>query len=59
MLQVFVSIQNLLAVPADEQGQTMAEYGVVLAVITLVIIGALMALSGGINGVLDEVTGIF
>jgi pilus assembly protein Flp/PilA len=59
MLQVFVSIQNRLAVPADEQGQTMAEYGVVLAVITLVIIGALMALSGGINGVLDEVTGIF
>jgi Flp pilus assembly pilin Flp len=59
MLQVFVSIQNRLAVLRDEQGQTMAEYGVVLAVITLVVIVGLMALSGGINGVLEEVTGAF
>ena len=58
MLQV-VSIENRLAVVRDEQGQTMAEYGVVLAVITLVVIVALMALSGGINGVLEEATGIF
>jgi Flp pilus assembly pilin Flp len=58
MLQVFVSIQSRLAL-RDEQGQTMAEYGVVLAVITLVVIVALIALSGGINGVLEEVTGAF
>ena len=37
----------------------MAEYGVVLAVIMLVVVGALMALGGGINGALEEVTGIF
>ena len=43
----------------EEHGQTMAEYGVVLAVITLVIIGALVLLAGGINGTLEEVTGIF
>jgi Flp pilus assembly pilin Flp len=59
MLQVFVSIQNRLLVLRDEQGQTMAEYGVVLAVITLVVVAGLMALSGGINGALEEVTGIF
>jgi len=41
-----------------EEGQTMAEYGVVLAVITLVIVGTLLALSGAINGALEEVTGV-
>jgi len=40
-----------------EEGQTMAEYGVVLAVITVGIIAALTALSGGINGALGKVTG--
>ncbi len=40
-----------------EEGQTMAEYGVVLAVITLLIVGTLTALSGGINGALGRVTG--
>ena len=38
-----------------EDGQTMAEYGVVLAVITLGIIGVLVALSGGIGGALTNV----
>ena len=59
MPQVFVSMQSRLTVLRDQQGQTMAEYGVVLAVIMLVVVGALMALGGGINGALEEVTGIF
>ncbi len=42
----------------DEEGQTMAEYAVVLAVITVVIIGALTALSGGIGSALDKVTAV-
>jgi Flp pilus assembly pilin Flp len=41
-----------------EEGQTMAEYAVVLAVITVVILGALTALSGGIKGAFDKVTAI-
>jgi Flp pilus assembly pilin Flp len=41
-----------------EDGQTMAEYGVVLAVITVLIVGTLTALSGGINGALSKVTGL-
>ena len=59
MPQVFVSNQSRLGLMRDQQGQTMAEYGVVLAVTTLVIIGALVLLAGGINGALEEVTGIF
>ncbi len=41
-----------------EDGQTMAEYGVVLAVITLGIIAALGALALAISGRLDAVTGM-
>jgi Flp pilus assembly pilin Flp len=37
------------AVRRREEGQTMAEYGVILAVITVLIIGALLLLSSGIN----------
>jgi Flp pilus assembly pilin Flp len=38
-----------------EEGQTMAEYGVVLAVITLGIVATLGLLAGGINGALTSV----
>jgi Flp pilus assembly pilin Flp len=41
-----------------EDGQTMAEYGVVLAVITLGIVVALGFLSGAISNALDAVTAI-
>ncbi|MHB1243793.1 MAG: Flp family type IVb pilin [Gaiellaceae bacterium] len=57
MLKLFVALQNSLAMVRDEEGQTMAEYGVVLAVITLVIVGTLLALSGAINGALVRVQG--
>jgi Flp pilus assembly pilin Flp len=40
-----------------EDGQTMAEYGVVLAVITALVVGAILALSQGISGALSTVTG--
>lgn len=39
-----------------DSGQTMAEYAVILAVVTLVVIVAITALSGGITGALDKVT---
>ena len=63
MLKFFVAAQcrtmDLLDdLRNSEEGQTMAEYGVVLAVITLVIVATLLALSGAINGALEEVTGI-
>jgi Flp pilus assembly pilin Flp len=40
-----------------EEGQTMAEYGVVLAVITLLVVGAIGLLSGAIATALNTVTG--
>jgi Flp pilus assembly pilin Flp len=41
-----------------EDGQTMAEYGVVVSVITVGIIVAIAALSGGITNALNAVTAI-
>jgi Flp pilus assembly pilin Flp len=41
-----------------EEGQTMAEYGVVLAVITVLTVGAFTLLSGGISGAVNNVTGL-
>jgi Flp pilus assembly pilin Flp len=41
----------------NEDGQTMAEYGVVLAVITLGVVIALLALSGALSDAIDSVTG--
>jgi Flp pilus assembly pilin Flp len=40
-----------------EEGQTMAEYGVVLAVITALVVAALLALSGAIANALHSVQG--
>jgi Flp pilus assembly pilin Flp len=42
---------------ASEEGQTMAEYGVVLAVIAIGVVVALTALSGGISGAINNVVG--
>jgi Flp pilus assembly pilin Flp len=50
--------QSLAVLTRREEGQTMAEYGVVLAVVTLAIVVALAALSGAISAALDAVTAI-
>jgi Flp pilus assembly pilin Flp len=57
MSKLFLRLQGLVDAARDgEHGQTMAEYAVVLAVITVAIVGALIALSGGINDTLASVT---
>jgi Flp pilus assembly pilin Flp len=42
----------------EERGQTMAEYGVVLALVTLAVIGSMTMLSGNISGAFTAVSGI-
>jgi Flp pilus assembly pilin Flp len=57
----FMSFKDLVlylrARYAGEEGQTMAEYGVVLAVIAIGVVVALTALSGGISGAINSVIG--
>lgn len=41
----------------DEEGQGLAEYGLILALIAVVCIAALQALGGGISATLGSITG--
>jgi len=63
MLKLFAFAQSWTMDVAEslnkrEEGQTMAEYGVVLAVITLVVVVAITTLSKSIKGAIDSVTAI-
>jgi Flp pilus assembly pilin Flp len=54
-----MSLVNRLALRAwlaKENGQTMAEYGVVLAVITIGAVGVFTVLAGGISGAIQKVS---
>ena len=55
MLKLFAWLQTSAASLRREEGQTMAEYGVILAVITAAIIAALVLLSDNILAVLEQV----
>ena len=48
---------QLVALRKREDGQTMAEYGVVLAVITVAVIAALTLLSGNIEATITRIAG--
>jgi Flp pilus assembly pilin Flp len=52
------TFKSAVALGRREDGQTMAEYGVVLGVITLGIIVAIGALSGGIEAAIDAITAL-
>jgi Flp pilus assembly pilin Flp len=41
-----------------EEGQTMAEYGVILAVITLAVIAAITLLAGNVSNALNAVANV-
>jgi Flp pilus assembly pilin Flp len=59
MLKLFVAAQNAwFSLREKEEGQTMAEYGVVLAVITIGAVAVFTALSGGITGAINKVIGL-
>ena len=63
MLKLFAFAQAYAAEAADalkkrEEGQTMAEYGVVLAVITLAVIGAITLLSSHVRNAITSVANI-
>lgn len=43
--------EKLIGLVKDEEGQGMTEYGLIIALIAIVVIGALVALSGSLNGI--------
>ena len=59
MLNLFTFVQVAADSPRTrEEGQTMAEYGVVLAVITLAVIGAITLLADNVRGALESVANV-
>lgn len=58
MLTFEMYVREALARLRREDGQTMAEYAVILGVIAAVVIVAIAALSGGIGAALDRITDI-
>ena len=55
--QVLKFLNTLASYSKRDEGQTMAEYGVVLAVITIAVFGALALLSGNIVTAIENVAG--
>ena len=62
VLKLFAYTQAFAANAASalrrEDGQTMAEYGVVLAVITLAVVAAITLLSDNVRSAIENVAGI-
>jgi Flp pilus assembly pilin Flp len=59
LLKLFAFTQaSLDALRRREEGQTMAEYGVVLAVITLAVIAAITLLSDNVRNALESVANV-
>ena len=57
MIKTFAYFESIIVcLRGSERGQTMAEYAVVLAVITVAIVGTLAFLAGGIKSSLNSVT---
>jgi pilus assembly protein Flp/PilA len=50
-----VAIDVLRPSLRDERGQTMAEYGVVLALITLAVVGSMTLLAGNISAAFTSI----
>ncbi len=63
MLKFFAFTQAFAGSTVDalrrrEEGQTMAEYGVVLAVITLAVVAAISLLSDNVRNAIENVAGV-
>ena len=59
LLKLFAFAQAYAAeLRTRQEGQTMAEYGVVLAVITIAVIGAITLLGGNVSAAINKVAGL-
>jgi Flp pilus assembly pilin Flp len=59
MLTIHDLAGSFRAVRKREEGQTMAEYGVALSVITVASVAVFAAFAGGISGAVSRAVGLF
>ncbi len=48
--------EKLIGLIKEEQGQGMTEYGLIIGLVAVVLIGALVGLRGGLNGIFTSAT---
>lgn len=46
----------LLSMLKNQKGQGMVEYGLIIGLIAIVVIGALVAMSGSLDGIFNRIT---
>ncbi len=57
VLRAFIALQNFESKVTDEEGQTLAEYGLIMAVIAIaVVVAAVVAFRGAIVGAFNGAT---
>jgi pilus assembly protein Flp/PilA len=56
-LQTWATRKYIALTHKDEEGQGLAEYGLILALVAVMCVVALQALSGGIQGTLNSIAG--
>ena len=59
LLQLLTFMNGYFAELNREEGQGMAEYALIIALVAIVLIGGLGVLSGGISGVFDSIVAGF
>ena len=48
--------EKLVRFIREEEGQGMVEYGLIIGLVAVMVIGALTLMSGGISGAFDKIT---
>jgi Flp pilus assembly pilin Flp len=56
MFELYVYLRNRLE---PDEGQTLTEYALIIALVSIALVAALIALAGGIEGVFSEIVGQF
>jgi pilus assembly protein Flp/PilA len=59
LMYALVMIENFLAELKREEGQGMAEYALIIALVAVVLVAALGVLQGGISGVFSDIVASF
>lgn len=49
-------LQMIQRFPREEKGQALTEYGLIIALVAVVLVGALIAMSGALEGIFDGIT---
>jgi pilus assembly protein Flp/PilA len=57
--QFVINLLNRLAVVKNEEGQGMAEYALIIALVAIVLAASLTSLQGGITGVFTSIVAAF